>query len=75
MLCVINYIHKSNIIHRDLKPGSILVDPVTLVVKICDFGMARTMPESVSKQVEQRDIPKKSRLKLYDFININPKIP
>ena len=40
--------HKSNIFHRNLKPSTILVtDKCT--VKICDYGLARTI-----KGVKQR---------------------
>jgi glycogen synthase kinase 3 beta len=31
------------ICHRDIKPQNILVDPNTLVLKICDFGSAKRL--------------------------------
>ena len=37
-------IHAQNIIHRDIKPTNVLIEPSTLEVKICDFGLSRTMP-------------------------------
>lgn len=45
MLCAVKYIHSANIIHRDLKPANILID-IDCNVKICDFGLARTLPNS-----------------------------
>jgi serine/threonine protein kinase len=44
MLCSMNYMHSAGIIHRDLKPSNFLIDS-TCQVKICDFGLARTMPK------------------------------
>ena len=44
MLCGINYLHSANIIHRDLKPSNILIDS-DCRIKICDFGLARSMPK------------------------------
>lgn len=43
MLLAMNFIHTSNIMHRDIKPANILVD-VDCSVKICDFGLGRTLP-------------------------------
>ena len=66
MLCAMKFLHNSNIIHRDIKPSNILVDPTTLDVKICDLGLARTMPENISKRVEDRSVPTPSRLDIKD---------
>ena len=55
------FLHSSNVIHRDLKPANILVDPLSLDVKICDLGLARTMPESTSKKIEDGGKDKKTR--------------
>ena len=43
-LCSLKFIHSCNIIHRDLKPANFLID-LKCGVKICDFGLARTMPK------------------------------
>ena len=43
-----NFLQKANVLHRDLKPQNIVVDD-HLNVKIVDFGLARTMPESSEK--------------------------
>ncbi len=42
LLCAINYIHSANVLHRDLKPANILVNE-DCSVKICDFGLARSI--------------------------------
>lgn len=55
LLCCLNYLHSAKIIHRDLKPDNILLtnminqttkekNPVKeWNIKICDFGLARSM--------------------------------
>jgi cyclin-dependent kinase-like len=40
----IEYCHKNDVIHRDIKPENLLVSMHTMVLKLCDFGFARTMP-------------------------------
>ncbi|XP_061108156.1 cyclin-dependent kinase-like 2 [Conger conger] len=42
ILRAIKFCHQHNIIHRDIKPENILVSQCG-VVKLCDFGFARTM--------------------------------
>ncbi|KAJ3060268.1 regulator of ime2 [Podochytrium sp. JEL0797] len=37
------YIHSLGICHRDIKPQNLLVDPVTGVLKLCDFGSAKIL--------------------------------
>ena len=37
--------HSANVIHRDLKPANVLVDD-DCNIKFCDFGIARSLPES-----------------------------
>jgi serine/threonine protein kinase len=37
--------HSANIVHRDLKPANILIDKDCKIF-LCDFGLARTLPES-----------------------------
>ena len=46
LLCALHYLHSSNIVHRDIKPSNILVDDSSRVM-VCDFGISRTLPESV----------------------------
>ena len=45
-MCAIKQIHSANILHRDLKPANILINSNSNI-KICDFGIARTLPESL----------------------------
>ncbi len=55
LLCSLKYLHSAKIIHRDLKPANVLiqntidkatgspVDPTNWEVKICDYGLARSL--------------------------------
>jgi serine/threonine protein kinase len=45
-LCALKFLHSANIIHRDIKPSNILVNK-NCQVMVCDFGLSRSMPESV----------------------------
>ena len=42
LLCAVKYLHSANVIHRDLKPANVLVNE-DCSVKICDFGLARSI--------------------------------
>lgn len=44
LLCSMKFMHSANIVHRDIKPSNILIDG-QCGVKICDFGLSRTLPE------------------------------
>ena len=44
-LCALKFLHSCNIVHRDIKPSNILVSRDCQVM-ICDFGLARSLPES-----------------------------
>ena len=44
-LSALRCLHSCNIVHRDIKPANILVDKDCHVM-ICDFGLARSLPES-----------------------------
>lgn len=41
LLRALKYIHSANVLHRDLKPSNVLIN-VDCVIKLCDFGLART---------------------------------
>lgn len=44
-LCLaIEFCHRNNVIHRDIKPENLLVHGH--VLKLCDFGFARLMPQA-----------------------------
>ena len=45
LLCALKYIHSANVMHRDLKASNILINQ-ECQIKICDFGIARTLPET-----------------------------
>jgi len=55
--------HTANIIHRDIKPGNFLVNS-SCSVKICDFGLARTMPKKGEEEKEFRNARKKAYKKI-----------
>lgn len=49
VLAGMKYIHSANVLHRDLKPANILLNE-DCEVKICDFGLARSVPEEVKDE-------------------------
>lgn len=44
--CCLKYIHSAGIVHRDIKPSNILIND-ECQVKLCDFGLARTLPAEI----------------------------
>lgn len=50
LLCAVKYLHTANVLHRDLKPANILVNE-DCSVKICDFGLARSIAGVESAQI------------------------
>ena len=53
-LCALNFLHSLNIMHRDIKPANMLIDD-QCVVKICDFGLSRTVPSNNQINLEIRN--------------------
>lgn len=42
LLCGLKYMHSGRILHRDIKPANILINE-DCTIKICDFGLARSL--------------------------------
>ena len=51
-LCALNFLHTANVMHRDIKPSNMLIDS-ECVVKICDFGLARTCLDQKTQADEE----------------------
>ena len=51
MLCAMNFMHSANVIHRDIKPTNLLLNE-DCQLKICDFGLSRTLPKPKDDMVE-----------------------
>ena len=49
LLCALKYLHSMNVVHRDIKPSNILINR-DCQIKICDFGLARSLPPSITGQ-------------------------
>lgn len=45
----IKFLHSAEIIHRDLKPSNLLLNS-DCTIKICDFGLARSLTADKSRQ-------------------------
>lgn len=43
LLRSLHYIHTLGVCHRDIKPQNLLLDPVAGILKLCDFGSAKTL--------------------------------
>ncbi|EGB08538.1 hypothetical protein AURANDRAFT_8047, partial [Aureococcus anophagefferens] len=46
LLRAIRVLHGAGIVHRDLKPANMLLEVQPVRLKVCDFGLARTIPET-----------------------------
>ena len=54
-LCALAFLHEANVMHRDLKPANILISQ-SCDVKLCDFGLSRTIPQATLGQQEYNSI-------------------
>lgn len=70
ILCCMNFVHTANIIHRDIKPANILVSS-SCAVKICDFGLARTLPGELVETINL----KKAAIHLNPNLITNSSLP
>ena len=52
MVGAVGYLHRCRVVHRDIKPANILIDPVTLTLRVADFGLSRVI--EVSEQEEHQ---------------------
>lgn len=48
ILIALSFMHQANIMHRDIKPANVLITS-NCEVKICDFGLSRSIPQTVNK--------------------------
>ena len=46
IICATHYLHSANIVHRDIKPSNVLIND-ECNVKLCDFGLARTVTSDI----------------------------
>ena len=65
------YLHSANIVHRDLKPANVLINGQGLVVKICDFGLARIIEELAPEEDEKSDEEEKGEEEKVEFSSSN----
>lgn len=48
----LKFLHNKNVIHRDIKPENILLSQDKNVLKLCDFGFARFIPENLKEMTD-----------------------
>lgn len=51
LLCTVNYLETANVMHRDIKPSNIMINDMC-AIKICDFGMARSLPQELASDYD-----------------------
>jgi cyclin-dependent kinase-like len=56
-LCqAIHWCHSSGVVHRDIKPENLLIDTKNDILKLCDFGFARSITVPTAGGVKQQDL-------------------
>ena len=53
MLTAVNFLHQHNIVHRDIKPSNVLINS-DCNIKLCDFGLSRTVGGEAFDQGETK---------------------
>jgi len=49
----VDFLHENKVFHRDLKPENVLVSREDLRIKICDFGLARTVHQPLRPYTQE----------------------
>lgn len=67
----LKYLHSANVVHRDLKPANVLINGQGLVIKICDFGLARII-EEINAPEDEKESEEEKEEEPIEFTNSNP---
>ena len=62
-LCSLKFLHSANLVHRDIKPANLLLDDQCRVM-VCDFGLARSLPEKDELDRNLRKVHQKAYEKI-----------
>lgn len=72
MLLGLKYIHSAGVLHRDLKPANVLINE-DCSVKICDFGLARSVEGMGDEEEENNDKAMEDDLGIGDLPKVEKK--
>lgn len=67
----LKYLHSADVVHRDLKPANVLINGQGLVVKICDFGLARII-EEINTPEEEKESDDDKEEESVEYTKSNP---
>lgn len=56
ILAGLKYLHSAEVLHRDLKPANVLINE-DCSVKVCDFGLARSVSGIEGAHIYDQDYP------------------